>query len=146
MSPFRFRLERALGWRRTELSREETRLEHLEAELHSVGMAVMTVRERRSGAQHAVADAAVVHGSDLASLEVFRMWALSEEARLARRGAELRKDIAQQKLAVTQARSRVRLLERLRERRHDEWKEEAGRELEALAGESAIAQWRRRAG
>jgi len=45
---------------------------------------------------------------------------------------------------VLEAQRRVRLLERLRERRFSEWEAELNRELEALAAESYLARWKRR--
>ena len=42
-----------------------------------------------------------------------------------------------------EAERKVRLVERLKERRYKSWTDEANRQLEELAGESAIAGWRR---
>jgi hypothetical protein len=42
---------------------------------------------------------------------------------------------------MLEARRRCRLLERLRERRWDEWKAAADRELEETAAESYLARW-----
>ncbi len=144
MIAFHFRLERALAWRNTELIREEARLEQLQAELRSIEVAATNVRQRRAEAQSAVARAPVVVGSELATLEWVRVWAVAEDARLSRQAAISRQGIAQQKQSVAVARRHVRLLERLKERRHAEWKIQADRELDDLASEAAIMQWRRK--
>jgi hypothetical protein len=38
----------------------------------------------------------------------------------------------------------VRLVERLKERRHEAWKAEQEKQIDETAGESAVAQWRRK--
>ena len=56
---------------------------------------------------------------------------------------ELRQSIEVQNRCVAQARRGVELVERLKERKYENWKTEADREIDELAAESAIAQWRR---
>ena len=56
---------------------------------------------------------------------------------------ELQKAIEGQKRAVAEAARNVKMLERLRVRRHSEWQAELDHELELLTGEWAVAQWRR---
>ncbi len=54
---------------------------------------------------------------------------------------EQQQAVENQRLVVVQARSKVRLLERLRENRKAEWQLEQDRELELLAQESFGARW-----
>jgi len=56
---------------------------------------------------------------------------------------ELRQSITAQNCCVAEARRGVKLVERLKERKYDAWKTEAAHEIDELAAESAIAQWRR---
>jgi hypothetical protein len=145
MAAFRFSLQRALTWRETQLTLEETRLERLHADLRALQQAAEAVREEWQTAQTAVRQAPSVSGAAVAELDMFRLWARREEERLAARTQETQKAIDTQQCVVSEARRKVRLLERLREHRHAGWKAEEDRQIEELAGESAIAQWRRSA-
>jgi hypothetical protein len=145
MKAFRFRLAQVLRWRETELQLEEAQVEKLRSMLRAAEEARDELPQRLESAHDKVCQAPVVHGSDLAQLERLRVWTLREEQRLVARIAELQRAIRERMPAVNQARQRVRLLERLREKRHESWKFEAEAEIEAAAAESAIAQWRRAA-
>jgi len=143
MKPFRFSLDHVLSWRRTRLALEESRLERARAELRAFLAAREQVVQVRTQAQARVGLAPSVYGSDLANVETVRQWSLVEARRLSECAAQAQRGIDALERALVEARRRVRLLERLRERRSAAWKAEAERELEELAGESAIAQWRR---
>jgi len=143
MKPFHFSLERVLTWRKTQLSLAEVRLEHLRAALISVEQAVEAILVRRLAAQTQVGKSAEVQGSTLASLEALRLWTLRESQRLKTHATDLRRAIEEQNRVVTEARRQVRLVERLKERRHEAWKAETARAVEEMAGEFAVSQWRR---
>jgi flagellar export protein FliJ len=143
MPAFHFRLERVLTWRRTELRIAEAQLERLQGELRAIEAAAEAVPRRLEAAQNSVTQSGSVRGSDLASIETFRQWSLREGRRLAACAVEARKAIAKQTDAVVLARRGVKLVERLKERRRDAWKADADHELEAMAGEFAVSQWRR---
>ena len=145
MPACRFSLQRALTWRETQLSLEETRLERLHADLRALLQAVQGVREEWQTAHAAVRQAPSVSGAAVAELDMFRLWARREEERLAARTQETQTAIDTQQCVVAEARRKVRLLERLREHRHTAWRAGEDRQIEELAGESAIAQWRRSA-
>src|SRR5579885_1783872 len=145
MPAFRFSLQRALTWRETQLSLEETRLERLHADLRSIRQAAQAVSEEWQSANATVRQAVSVSGQAVAELDMFRLWARREEDRLTARTNETQKAIDTQQCVVAEARRKVRLLERLREHRHGDWRAEEDRQIEELAGESAIAQWRRSA-
>jgi flagellar protein FliJ len=143
MKPFHFTLERVLTWRNTQLSLAEVRLEHLRAALLSVEQALEAILVRRLAAQTQVGKSAEVQGSALASLEALRLWTLRESQRLKTHATDLRRAIEEQNRVVTEARRQVRLVERLKERRYEAWKAENARAMEEMAGEFAVAQWRR---
>ncbi len=145
MQPFRFSLDRVLSWRRTQLGMEEARfkqeiaamaeIDRLRAEVDAAGVkAEMCVRGRRP-----------VTGAELSALGEYRRAIQARKAEIAARRVEQVRKIAGQEAALMEARRRCRLLERLKERRNEEWRSAAGRELEELASESFLAQWVRRA-
>ncbi len=144
MQPFRFSLDRVLSWRRTQLGLEEARfkqeiaamaeIDRLRAEADAAGVkAEMSVRGRHP-----------VTGADLSALAEFRRAIQARKAEIAARRVEQVRRIAAQEAALMDARRRCRLLERLKERRQEEWRSATGRELEELASESFLAQWARR--
>jgi|SRR5579883_413779 len=143
MKSFRFSLNNVLTWRKTQLSLQEARLEGLRGELRAHIAAEEQVVRTRTEAQADVARSASVNGSDLANLESLRQWSLRESRRLTELAIQTKRAVDTQDQAVVEARRRVRMLERLRDRRHATWKIEAERELDELAAESAIARWRR---
>ncbi|SPE37957.1 conserved hypothetical protein [Candidatus Sulfopaludibacter sp. SbA3] len=143
MKPFRFSLERVLAWRQNQLGLEEARLEQLRGQLAATEQTRRWVLERRVTEQTAVAQSTNVAGEQLMSLERLRVWTLREEGRLTARMAEMARAIQVQEGAVNEARRRVRLVERLKERKHENWRVETDRELDTMAGEFAVAQWRR---
>jgi hypothetical protein len=143
MKSFRFSLDRVLAWRRTQSTLAESKLERLRADLRAIRQEEGEVGRRQSQVEFETVRSVSVFGADLGALESVRRWARSEIRRLQAAAASLEPAIAAQEREVVEARRRVMLLERLRERRHAGWKAEFERELAELAGESALAQWRR---
>jgi hypothetical protein len=143
MKSFRFRLEHVLSWRGTQLSLAEAKVEFLTGSLRTTNEAMVAVVAGRASAQVTLGPAAMVSGADLGVLEASRVWAIREEKRLAARMTELQQSIEVQSRCVVEARRGVKLVERLKERKYESWIAEADREIDELAAESAIAQWRR---
>jgi hypothetical protein len=158
MKAFRFPLERVLSWRQAQLSLEELGLRRLNAELQTVVQEFEACQNRRANAQSslltdspttspstALMTRPHVHvmGTDLRDLEQIGIWAAKRERELLKKAEGLRAMIVKQTRALTEARLRVRLLENLKQRRKEDWTAEENRELEELAGESAVATWRR---
>jgi hypothetical protein len=142
LKAFRFSLERVLEWRRTSLTLEEGKLENLRAEVE----ALLREREelwRRIAALGAEAvEGKSLRAGDLIALERFRLRLLREVEVMTERIKERQAAAAAQAVVVTEARRRVRLVDRLKGRRYEDWKLEADREMETLAGEFAVRQWR----
>ena len=143
MTQFRFRLEKVLEWRRLQLEREEARfrsqadalaaIERSRAELEAAGIrAEAQVREWNPLA-----------GNDLAALSAYRAHVRKSEIRLAEEREACRLELAARKRTLLEAQQRCRLLERLKERRFAEWREDLDRELQELASESFLARWDR---
>ncbi len=143
MQAFRFRLERVLAWRGQELARDEAALERLRTALRDTQADAQRLPMRLAEARLLLAASGSIRGSDVASLESHRLWAKRETARLSARAADLAKAIEGQERATALARTRVKALERLKERFRANWTAEFDRELELLAGEFSVGQWRR---
>lgn len=83
-----------------------------------------------------------VSAQELAAVESARQWIKSETTRLLSRLRETDKQIEQQRARVVQARRNYELLQRLKERALHKWQQEADRELDQLAADVFLSQWR----
>jgi flagellar export protein FliJ len=143
MNAFRFRLQQVLEYRRTQLENEEARLQILTAERAELDRIRQAIEESGRLAEMEVRAGRPVSGAELAALSLFREAVRKQEAEIAGRQQKADEVLAAQRAAMLEARRRYRLLERLKEHRHEEWRSANNKELEELAGESYAAQWAR---
>jgi hypothetical protein len=141
MRSFHFRLESVLGWRRTELAAEEARLGPLVMERNRLEAARIEVAAARDGTRRELLAATHLEGRDLAAHSAFRARLAKEQEALAQQSAECRDRMAKQLSRIIEAQRKVRLLEKLRERRSQEWHALWDREVENFASESYLARW-----
>jgi GAF domain-containing protein len=141
MNAFRFRLEKVLDWRRGELELAELKLQQLAAAVAAVDRAREELEAAGIRAETLVRDWSPLCGSDLAALDGFRFHVRKKNAELAARRAECVERLAAGRGAVLEARRRLRLLERLKERRWEAWRLARDKELEELASECHLARW-----
>ena len=142
MRRFEFRLGSVLGWRAVELELEEGRLEQLFTQLRRRDAETLALEMRSRESAQLIA-AKTLDGQQLAALSYHRHYLEREAARMAAQRADCAKRIAAQQQRVAEAERKVRLLERLRERRLAEWTLEFNREMEALASETFLSKWAR---
>ena len=128
MKAFRFRLDRVLDWRRTELDLEESRLKQLHASIAALDRERAALESTRDAAARALLCQVAVDGTELHALSAYRTAVRRQSDRLLqkRRGRQAELDEQQQKLL--EARRRLRLLENLKERRRVEWNYELQRQ------------------
>jgi hypothetical protein len=143
MRNFRFSLEKVLSWRRTELQTEEARLAALFAERTRLDTARAEIRAARECAANRMFEAESVDGIELESLEGYRRRMEKELIAMDRRRAQSAEEILKQRARVVDAHRRVRLLEKLKDRRLGEWRLDWQRETDSLASEAFLARWRR---
>jgi len=144
MKAFQFRLQRVLEWRRLLLEREEIELQHqlaALAEIDRARQAILGAKDRAEAEMRALPD---LSGADLAALDAFRDLVEKRVAEIALQRADREKQVAAQRAAMLEARRRYRLLERLKERRLEEWRAAGEKELENLAADAYTAQWSRK--
>jgi hypothetical protein len=141
MKQFRFRLEKVLAWRHTELEVEQFKTRQLAAVLEKIEQQRYQVLVDRTTAERAILDAGRVDGADLAAHagHLTHLGRLDQGLLVKRAEAERKLAAQQKKLLETQR--RCRLLEKLRARRYDEWQAEATREMENFAAETHLARW-----
>ena len=145
MNCFKFPLQKVLDWRRTQLELEEIRFRQQSAAMAELDRASAQLNAAGQTAERRVRDWNPVAGGELAALGSFRLHVKLKETELARPRAECRKELGRRENVMLEARRRLRLLERLKERRLEEWCAARDKELEDLASEAYLAKWKRRA-
>ena len=143
MKPFRFRLEKVLEWRRLELAREEAQFRQQTAALAAIDRSRAELEAGGIRAESEIRQMRGVAGSELCALDAYRLEVRRGQARLAEKRRECERLVAERQRALVEAQRRCRLLERLKERRLDEWKHELDHELQELGQESFLARWNR---
>ncbi|MEN6534022.1 MAG: hypothetical protein ABFD89_10195 [Bryobacteraceae bacterium] len=144
MKAFRFRLERVLDWRKTQFEIEEHRLKEITAALGRVDRERTRLQAERGATEHAVRTAASIDGAELAAHATYVLrLGRTEEALVARR-TQIERQVEAQRKKMIEARRRLRMIEKFKERRFAEWQTSLSRELEDLASESYLARWQTR--
>lgn len=143
MKRFVFRLESVLRWRRSQFELEQNRLRELAAERDRIRLRLRELDEHRRRQESELLVAGTLSGADLSALEAWRLRQRAEREGCERALAEAERRIGEQRERVLEARRRLRLLEKLRERRYAEWRADADREIEAMAAECYLTRWGR---
>ena len=141
MSPFRFRLQKVLEWRKARLDLEEMNYRRHATILAEVDRQAAEVRASGVTAEREVREWTPVAGLELDALGAFRLRVKGKEGELAATRAEAVKRLAAQQQVMLEARRKLRLLERLKERRRGEWRAAVDKETEETAAESYLARW-----
>jgi flagellar biosynthesis chaperone FliJ len=142
MQKFQFSLERVRSWRRTELQAEEARLAPLVAERQRLEAAQREIALARRQADRDLLEANSVQGCELEALARFRVRLENQKSAVEGELAAWRDRMARQSARILEAHRRLRLLDKLRERRLGEWRAGWDREIETLASEAFLARWR----
>jgi len=146
MKRFEFRLERVREWRFVRMELEQARLEELFGELHSLEAAerrlAAEIEEAERGVQAAATGQRAVEGHQFVELDEYRLYVRRQEQRLAAQKAEVRERIAAQRERLLLARRDYRLLEKLKEKAFKQWQAGYDKEIENLASEMFLAQWK----
>lgn len=141
MKAFRFPLERVLQWRRTQLELERAAMQHLVQRKLELDSAVQAIAASRTVAELAIAHASSLDSRELQTLSAYQNRTTREKRSLLERRPQLDREVATQLVKITEAQRRVKLLERLREQRLQEWTGEMAKEQEQFATEAWLGQW-----
>ena|SRR5579862_4090587 len=142
MKKFAFPLGRVLDWRAMQAQAEESKLERLYAELRAIDSKEAALMRQRADSERALLAAASATGAELAALDTFRRFTVTEHTRLENLRADCSKRIAEQIKIVSAKRRDLRLLERMRTQRFQAWTREFHREIDGQADEAYLAKWR----
>jgi len=119
------------------------KLELLHAEGRALADEWSRLEAETAGTRNSLMVTGVAEAQDLAASDLYLRHLEVAKKRHAARLVEWRGRSGKQQQAVVEARRRVRLLEKLEERRLQEWKMAADREQENLASELYLAGWKR---
>jgi hypothetical protein len=141
VTAFRFRLQKVLEWRHTQLELAEAQYRQQAAALAGIDRARAGLAAEGIHTEAEVRSWNPVTDRDLAALAEFRLHIRARDSELAAHRAECAKQLEAMQAAMLEARRHFRLLERLKERGLEAWTAERDRELEQLASEAFLARW-----
>ena len=141
MKSFQFPLEKALELRRKQLEAEEALYKREMAGLGAIDRRRAEIEAAGIRAEIQVREWSPIAAGDLSALGAYRLKVKADEADLARKRLDAERKLAEQKKVMLEARRRSKLLERLRERRLEEWTAARAKELEEIAADSFLARW-----
>jgi flagellar biosynthesis chaperone FliJ len=141
MSTFRFRLDRVLQWYREQCQIEEARLANCITALSTVMASIAELEAEREAINQDLIQRSSITSRELVAWGLYRLRAIQVAAQLEVDRGQRQSAVEHQRGKVQAARRRLRLLEKLRERRLTEHVQAEDRELENLAAEAFLAKW-----
>ena len=143
MAQFHFSLEKVLRWRALELATEEAKLENLLREQLRLQTMRAGLSAERSNLDRSLASLPDLRGTDLRAVSAYSLHLKRQAEELADQITKCDRGLSEQKKRYRAAKQRFRLLEELKDRKFEQWRQEQARELESLATESFLAVWNR---
>jgi flagellar export protein FliJ len=141
MQTFRFRLEKVLEWYTRQYELEERRLTACLAALAGAKAAIASLLAERLSIERDMLARKAIPAQDFVALGLYRIGARKRELELNEVRERCEADVEAQRLKLRAAERRVRLVEKLRERRLAEHTYAETRELEELAADAFFAKW-----
>jgi hypothetical protein len=141
MKSFRFLLERALDWRRMQFEMEEAAYKRELASLNELDRAETALTSEAALVEARIREAQDVSGKDLIAFGSYRLGLTARKEDLKVKRAEASRRAEERQISMVAARRRFRLLEKLKDRRLEEWTQSESRELEDLAADSYLARY-----
>src|SRR5262245_11917834 len=141
MKQFHFSLEKALAWRRTQERMETLRWEWIRAEIAGIDKARQRLGEEKQESAAEMLSRKFAASEELAALETFGEYVITERARLEIKRGECEKRLAEQAKLLMARKREVKVLEHLRAQRLEAWRVEREKETEQQAAEAYLARW-----
>ena len=145
MKRFHFSLESVQKLRLQQLESEEAKLAPMYREMETIEESGRLIKLELSREEMRIADPSLTLRSfDFELLDRFRQFSVRRNEQLQRRKQNCQQRIEEQLLCIRLAKQKHELLEKLRQRGLAEWHTKLNKELDALAEEVFIAQWKPR--
>ncbi len=143
MTRFHFPLAKVRDFRQRQLEMEEAKLEALHAERQALVTESAHLERETEQTRLSLMVTGVVEAQELVASDRYLRQLSAGKKRLATKVCDWKARADKQQQAIVEARRRVRLLEKLEERKLREWQAGADREQENLASELYLAKWKR---
>jgi flagellar export protein FliJ len=140
---FHFPLEKVLDFRRLQLEAEEAKLEALHCERLALAAEWAHLESETTQTRLSLMVTGVAEAQELVASDLYLRHLSAMKKRLVARLTDWQTRADKQQQAIVEARRRVRLLEKLKERKLREWQMGVDREQENLASELYLAKWKR---
>jgi hypothetical protein len=132
---FQFRLHRVLSWYQKRCQLEEDRLRVILNDISRVETDIERLQQSRDGIERSIVESDSVAAADFAALAGYREGSRRDELAMEQNKTRLEGILVEQRSRVMALRTKIRLLEKLRERRVAEHVADEQRQLEELAGD-----------
>ena len=139
MKTFSFSLDRVLAWRRLQLEQERAALQKLLADAQTLAHRAQAVQENRRAYERSLSRALHFDAFEVATLPHWQSQVKHVLTTLAGELQQLEIRLDHQRARHRAAEQKVKLLERLRDRRLGAWRLELSKEEEAFATEAHLA-------
>lgn len=143
MTKFHFSLDKVLRWRALELAAEEAKLERLLREQLRLQTLRADLSAEKSKLDQSLDTLPDLRGTDLRAVSAYSLHLKQQAHNLVALVTKCERDLLEQKKNYRAAKQRYRLLEELKARKFEEWRQEQAREMESLAAEAYLAIWNR---
>jgi flagellar biosynthesis chaperone FliJ len=141
MQNFRFRLARVFEWYTRQYQEEERIFSACLATLADARQAIVDLQAERLSIERDVLSRHSIPSRELVALGLYRLGARQRELELIAVRERCEQAVEAQRVKLQAAERRVRLLEKLRDRRLTEHNYAEARELEELASDAYFAKW-----
>jgi flagellar export protein FliJ len=136
MTSFRFPLERVLDWRKLQLRAEEEKLAAVQQRLDAVTHRINALGAAELKSEWGLRKLTSMEGSELQTVAAFQARARKIREALEIEKQQCEKLVVAQRTRLLKARKDFRILEKLKERRHEAWTYLSEREIESIAADS----------
>jgi hypothetical protein len=141
MKAFRFKLQKVLEWRDMQARTAQEKLDQLQRQLDFLKQQEEKIRLFYAEAESKMLARPVLTGSEMQAMAGLKQRTQKQLDKLQARQRECAALLAAQRERTVKARRDHRVLEKLKDHRHQEWVYLSDRELESTAAEVYLANW-----
>jgi flagellar biosynthesis chaperone FliJ len=142
LKKFAFSLDRVREWRDSQVRLEQAALERVESERMKLEERVVVLERERAAGEQKPAAGVSVDAQTLIALDEFHRFAVRQAAEMARQRVECEQRLTEHRLRVMEAQRKLRLLEKLKQRKKQAWNAEFDKEIEEQAADAFRAKWK----
>jgi hypothetical protein len=138
---FRFPLDRALHIRRAQLEVEQAKLQGLTHQREQLAMQTAQVIDEAAATRRAIATQSPLIPGEISTMSDYQRSIKQNLHKLAQRSQELAGAVMKQQQQAIEAERKVKLLEKLRTKRFDEWETQMEKDQENFSADAYLARW-----